>query len=47
MIDAALLRSLPVSHPEQLVTVSDSATGGNFSYPTIWRCARELERCRI
>jgi predicted permease len=33
VIDAALLRSLPVSHPEQLVTVSDSATGGNFSYP--------------
>ena len=33
IIDAALLRSLPVSHPEQLVTVTDSTTGGNFSYP--------------
>jgi predicted permease len=32
VIDAMLLRSLPVSHPEQLVLVRDSANG-NFSYP--------------
>jgi predicted permease len=32
VIDAVLLRSLPVSHPEQLVLVRDSASG-NLSYP--------------
>jgi predicted permease len=32
VVNAALLRSLPVSHPEQLVAVRD-ASFGNFSYP--------------
>ncbi|HYT75054.1 MAG TPA: ABC transporter permease, partial [Vicinamibacterales bacterium] len=32
VIDAVLLRSLPVSHPEQLALVRDSASE-NFSYP--------------
>jgi predicted permease len=43
VIDAVLLRSLPVSHPEELVTVGDSATGGNFSYPD-YRAMRQGTR---
>jgi predicted permease len=42
VIDAALLRSLPVSHSEQLVLVRDSV-GGNFSYPE-YRMLREDAR---